>query len=157
MNMIDQYNNEAILALSFFSVRYDIVDIDQWFSNFLSDFIVDSSMASTASNRTQRKRTTTKIFSLSESDPYALVFFYLNDQYKIVKYADVLSNKEGEVELRNADIALLMMVDLFLSKKNRSAFQLSFFLHLGDLSSYVARHSNLIWKWREGVMIIIMK
>lgn len=92
-------------------------------------------MASTASNRTQRKRTTTKIFSLSESDPYALVFFYLNDQYKIVKYADVLSNKEGEVELRNADIALLMMVDLFLSKKNRSAFQLSFFLHLGDLSS----------------------
>lgn len=94
MNMIDQYNNEAILALSFFSVRYDIVDIDQWFSIFLSDFIVDSSMASTASNRTQRKRTTTKIFSLSESDPYALVFFYLNDQYKIVKYADVLSNKE---------------------------------------------------------------
>lgn len=99
--------NNTLFSLSSFSEAFIIFSL----------VVLDSIMASNSLNRSQRKRTTTKFFSPSDSDRYALVFFYLSDQYKIVKYGDIIGNKDDEVQLRNGDIGLLIMMGRLLIVK----------------------------------------
>ncbi|CAF4840063.1 unnamed protein product [Rotaria socialis] len=58
-------------------------------------------ITSTNQQRTQRKITKKKIFSPSTSDRSVLVYFDEDNQYKIFKSSDVISEKGGEVEIKN--------------------------------------------------------
>ena len=71
-------------------------------------------MASNHANRIQRKRTAKKIFSPADSDRYGLVYFGEIDEYKIIKYSEINSEKDGEVELQNDEIGTLIMMGLFV-------------------------------------------
>ena len=66
-------------------------------------------ITSTNQQRTQRKITKKQIFSPSSSDRYVLVYFDENNQYKIFKSSDVISEKDGEVEIKNGESAALIL------------------------------------------------
>lgn len=65
-------------------------------------------MESTNQHRSQRRKIARKIFSPSESDTYALVHFDDSDEHAIIKYRDIVAEKDGELELRNGDSANLL-------------------------------------------------
>ena len=77
-------------------------------------------MASFDRQRSQRKRTARKVFTPSEAGQYALIYHEEKDKHDIVKYSDVLSEKDGEVELRNGERATILLVGEFFSATNPS-------------------------------------
>jgi hypothetical protein len=70
-------------------------------------------MASFDRQRSQRKRTARRVFSPSDAGQYAVVYYDENDKYDIVKYSDVSSEKDGEVELKNGEHATILLVGEF--------------------------------------------
>ena len=70
-------------------------------------------MTSTDQQRSQRKRTARKVFTPSESDRYALLQYEEDGQHVIVKYSEIQSEQDGEVELRNGDTATLLFAGEF--------------------------------------------
>ena len=65
-------------------------------------------MTSTEQQRSQRKRTARKVFTPAESDQYALLYYEGKDQHAIVKYSQIQSETDGEVQLRNGDTATIL-------------------------------------------------
>ena len=70
-------------------------------------------MTSIDQQRSQRKRTARKVFTPSESDRYALLQYEEDGQHVIVKYSEIQSEQDGEVELRNGDTATLLFAGEF--------------------------------------------
>lgn len=78
-------------------------------------FFLDISMESSNQQRCQRKKITRKIFSPSESDVYALVHFDDSGERGIIKYGDVLTERDGELELRSGKLANLLFVGMYFT------------------------------------------
>ena len=70
-------------------------------------------MTSNDHQRIQRKRTTRKAFTPSDSDRYVLIRYGEGGEYEIIKYADVQSEKDGEVELRTGEVATFISTGKF--------------------------------------------
>jgi hypothetical protein len=66
-------------------------------------------MTSIHQERSKRKRMEKRIFSPSESDRYVLIYHDGNGQYGIVKNSDVNVEKDGEVQLKDGDIATFLL------------------------------------------------
>ena len=65
-------------------------------------------MSSYNQQRSQRKRTARKVFTPSESDQCALLYYEGKDQHVIVKYSEIQSEKDGEAQLRSGDTAIIL-------------------------------------------------
>ena len=61
-----------------------------------------------------------KVFTPSEIDQYALIYHEEKDKRDIVKYSEVLSETNGEVELRNGESATILVIGEFFSVTNPS-------------------------------------
>lgn len=59
--------------------------------------------------RNQRKKIQKQIFSPSNYDRYILVVFEENNEYKILKSSDIVTEKDNEVELKNGESATLLV------------------------------------------------
>ncbi|CAF2038035.1 unnamed protein product [Rotaria magnacalcarata] len=70
-------------------------------------------ITSTNQQRTRRKITQKKIFSPSASDQYVLVYFDEENQYKIFKSSDVISEKDGEAEIKNGESGALILTGTY--------------------------------------------